>query len=280
MERNKFYEENKYDIFEKYLQPDLIKIEMEPKLKDDQIFKISLNDFFRITGQENKIEENGENEIKEIKESDLNRILSEDTDTNKYRIDIEKNSKIVQVINKPKTLIYDEKDMNKFLDDDDKKDLLFYGLKTPSDYKNVRMEEFQKALEIGIKEANNIKRDFKTKVAYETNFNTGLLEAKPSAQIRPNTKTVDAIKDYNTLIQFNDNMRKLKFYKEKTGYGIIHFNNPQQLLDRLELLAGSIFAGNNGVKREFSQISHLLHQLKIITKKQLNDLLKKYILNK
>ena len=68
--------------------------------------------------------------------------------------------------------------------------------------------------------------------------------------------------------------------KKKTGQGIIHFNNPHQLIDRLELLAGSIFAGNNGVKQEFSQIAHLLHQLKVITKKQLNDLLKKYILNK
>ena len=75
-------------------------------------------------------------------------------------------------------------------------------------------------------------------------------------------------------------MRKLREYKEKTGTGIIHFNNPLQLLDRLELLAGSIFAGNNGVKQEFCQIAHLLHQLKVITKKQLNDLLKKYILNK
>ena len=173
----------------------------------------------------------------------------------------------MQVINKPKTLIYDEKDMNKFLDDDDKKKLIFNGLKSSSDYKDVRMEEFQKALEIGIKEENNIKRDFKTKVVYETNFNTGLLEAKPSAKIRPNPKTVDAIKDYNTLIQFNDNMRKLKFYKEKTGSGIIHFNNPHQVIDRLDILAGSIFAGNNGVKQEFSQIAHLLHQLKIVTKK-------------
>ena len=51
-------------------------------------------------------------------------------------------------------------------------------------------------------------------------------------------------------------------------------NNPLQLVNRLELLAGSIFAGNNGVKQEFSQIAHLLHQLKVITKKQLNDLLK------
>ena len=80
LKRNNFHEKNEYDIFEKYLQPDLIKIEIEPKLENDPIFKISLNDFFRITGQENKIKENGEKEIKEIKESDLNRILSEDTD--------------------------------------------------------------------------------------------------------------------------------------------------------------------------------------------------------
>ena len=68
--------------------------------------------------------------------------------------------------------------------------------------------------------------------------------------------------------------------REKKGSGVIHFNNPQQLVSRLELLAGSIIAGNNGVKQEFSQIAHLLHQLKVINKKTLNDLLKKYILFK
>ena len=72
----------------------------------------------------------------------------------------------------------------------------------------------------------------------------------------------------------------LREYEEKTGTGIIHFNNPQQLVKGLELLAGSIIAGNNGVKQEFSQIAHLLHQLKVIPKKTLNDLLKKYILLK
>ena len=79
---------------------------------------------------------------------------------------------------------------------------------------------------------------------------------------------------------FINNMGQLRNYKKLTGTSIIHFNNPQQLLNRLELLAGSIFAGNNGVKQEFSQIAHLLHKLKVITKKQLNDLLKKYILFK
>ena len=72
-------------------------------------------------------------------------------------------------------------------------------------------------------------------------------------------------------------MQKLIEFKTKTGSGIFYFNNPHQLLDRLELLGGSILAGNNGVIPEFSQIAHLLNQMKIITKKQLNDLLKNYI---
>ena len=96
----------------------------------------------------------------------------------------------------------------------------------------------------------------------------------------PNKDTRERINIHNILGQYISNLNSLEKYAKKTGQGIIHFNNPHQLIDRLELLAGSIFAGNNGVKQEFSQIAHLLHQLKVITKKQLNDLLKKYILNK
>ena len=43
------------------------------------------------------------------------------------------------------------------------------------------------------------------------------------------------------------NLNLLREFKEKTGQGILHFSNPLQLLDRLELLSGSILAGNNGV---------------------------------
>ena len=100
----------------------------------------------------------------------------------------------------------------------------------------------------------------------------------------PQPKTRDLIKKHDTLRRYIYNLNNLKILKEnispKTGRGIIHFNNPHQLLDRLKLLIGSLNAGNNGVRQEFSQIAHLLHQLKVITKKQLNDLLKKYILNK
>ena len=81
----------------------------------------------------------------------------------------------------------------------------------------------------------------------------------------PHTDTLLKISYYNVLGEYVNNINKLANIANKTGQGIIHFN-PQQLVKRLELLAGSIFAGNNGVKQEFSQIVHLLHQLKVITK--------------
>ena len=100
---------------------------------------------------------------------------------------------------------------------------------------------------------------------------------------KPQTKTLELIDEHNILERYAHSLNNLKMYKEniqsKTGTGILHFNNPL-LLDRLELLSGSILAGNNGVIQEFSRIAHLLNQMKVITKRQLNDLLKKYILNK
>ena len=43
----------KYKFDEIYLAPDLVKLELVTQEKDDPKFKISLNDYFRITGQEN-----------------------------------------------------------------------------------------------------------------------------------------------------------------------------------------------------------------------------------
>ena len=103
------------------------------------------------------------------------------------------------------------------------------------------------------------------------------MQIKEIAPIQYQKKNIEK---YNTIQIFVNSMRELRNYKKITGTGIIHFNSPLQLINRLELLAGSIFAGNNGVKQEFSQIANLLHQLKVISKKQLDDLLKKYILNK
>ena len=104
-----------------------------------------------------------------------------------------------------------------------------------------------------------------------------MLDPKIKIQVQ---KTRNDIREHNIMDIYNYNLNQLREFKEKTGTSFLHFNNPIQLLDRLELLGGSILAVNNGVIQEFSQIAHLLNQMKVITKKQLNDLLKKYILNK
>ena len=104
----------------------------------------------------------------------------------------------------------------------------------------------------------------------------GYYLAKPVNE-NPRENTKNFIKKYNTLSIYATNLSNLKYYKTKSGSGMIIFNNPHQLLDRLELLGGSILAGNNGVIPEFSQIAHLLNQMGVVSKKQLNDLIKTYI---
>ena len=65
---------------------------------------------------------------------------------------------------------------------------------------------------------------------------------------------------------------------KKIGSGVVYYNNPADLLDRLELLGGSILAGNNGVKNEFSQIAHTLNKLGVLNNTQLNSVLKEYVI--
>ena len=65
---------------------------------------------------------------------------------------------------------------------------------------------------------------------------------------------------------------------KKIGSGVVYYNNPSDLLSRLELLGGSIQAGNNGVKNEFSQIAHTLNKLGVLNNTQLNGLMKQYLM--
>ena len=106
--------------------------------------------------------------------------------------------------------------------------------------------------------------------------NSGYIIAEPKSK-NPRQETIKNIFYFNKLSSYLTQLNKLNYYKLKVGSGMIYFNNPHQLIDRLELLGGSILAGNNGVIPEFSKIAHLLHQMKVISKKQLNDLLKTYI---
>ena len=82
----------------------------------------------------------------------------------------------------------------------------------------------------------------------------------------------DLLQKYKNILELY-----LGSLEHQMGEGMIYFNNPQELLKRLELLGASSLARNNGVIPEFSQIAHLLNQMKVISKKKLNDLLKSYI---
>ena len=102
--------------------------------------------------------------------------------------------------------------------------------------------------------------------------NKKMTEEEKEDNIRPFQWQKDTLNKYKNILELY-----LGSLEYKMREGIFYFNNPHHLLDRLELLGGSILAGNNGVIPEFSQIAHLLNQMKVISKKQLNDLLKNYI---
>ena len=273
--------------FEAIEEPEEIE---EPKETKKTIFSINESEPYKIThrvynkliGAEIYPDDNEEETIplKDIR----NIYKNSPIDKSRYRVMFDTDTKEIKLVDKkPKitTVTYGKEQMDKYLNNKETVDLLnFYGLKLPSEYKDKSLEEFQEAFDKGLNEAANYKRYIKDVAKCKKDSNTGLILAFPKAGESAREKTKEIIKQHNILQIFINNMTEIRNYKQLTDTGIIHFNNPNQLIDRLELLAGSIFAGNNGVKQEFSQIAHLLHQLKVITKKQLNDLLKKYILNK
>ena len=101
------------------------------------------------------------------------------------------------------------------------------------------------------------------------------------------TKRFNSKKKYNDIAKmvFDElnQLSEIPIHKsskkfKKLGSGVVYFNDANDLIDRMELLGGSILAGNNGVKEEFSQIAHKLNQLGLINNKQLIDLLQQYII--
>ena len=147
--------------------------------------------------------------------------------------------------------------------------------KLPSEYFEEDVSTIDKLIEDVNEDLGETSKAIKN-TAIITRDPNGYYLAKPVNE-NPRENTKNFIKKYNTLSIYASNLSNLKYYKEKSGSGMIYYNNPHQLLDRLELLGGSILAGNNGVIPEFSQIAHLLNQMKVISKKQLNDLIKTYI---
>ena len=103
------------------------------------------------------------------------------------------------------------------------------------------------------------------------------------------TKRFNSKKKYSELARsvFNDlnRLSEIPIHRtskkySKLGSGVVYYNNPKDLLSRLELLGGSMSAGNNSsdVREEFVNIVHLLNKLNVIDNKQMNNLLKKYLI--
>ena len=69
----------------------------------------------------------------------------------------------------------------------------------------------------------------------------------------------DLQKQKGTLMKYkntlNDYLTSPKYIQ--TGQGIFYFSNPHQLLDRLELLGGSVLAGDNGLIPQRSPKLHI-----------------------
>ena len=99
------------------------------------------------------------------------------------------------------------------------------------------------------------------------NPDEGYLDESESIKFHKNTlqKYKKSIKDYKTSRDY------------QVGEGIMKYFSPQQLIKRLELLGGSLAAGNDDVLTEYIQLAHRLRDLGIVTNNQLNKLLRNYL---
>ena len=264
--------------------------EME-EMEEPEFYWITKNDFELLQGEnESKLREDGEELIEISKELFYDKLSEDKLNQDKYKF--KKNTSnpgytIIEIVEreqggKPENgvVTFDDTDLDEGLLNKRSVEVLKnLKLPSPSKLKNEKLEDillYQKNAEVHLNYFGDLLSPNKAIIYKEKRVSKAVKKNKD-----PNRDTTKQIKVYNILGQYIHNIDGLvKYAKKKEGKGIIHFNNPQQLVDRLELLAGSIFAGNNGVKQEFSQIAHLLHQLKVITKRTLNDLLKKYVLNK
>ena len=147
--------------------------------------------------------------------------------------------------------------------------------KLPSEYFEEDVSTIDKVIDDVNEDLEYTSKAIKNTAIFTRDPN-GYVLAKPISK-KPHENTINFVNKFNILSIYATNLSNLKYYKTKSGSGMIYFNNPHQLLKRLELLGGSILAGNNGVIPEFSQIAHLLNQMGVVSKKQLNDLLKSYI---
>ena len=141
----------------------------------------------------------------------------------------------------------------------------------PSEAFNLKDDKIRTLMkEVGKKISDNEKYDAehltkKGEIRAKVDSKTRSVVAKHQSQ-RP------ILMDYHKRLQ---HVQTAEAYKQ--GSGIRYFYNPRTLVDRLELLGGSIMAGNGSAKNEFYEIPHVLRRLGLIKDDALRDLLQGYV---
>ena len=165
-------------------------------------------------------------------------------------------------------------DLNKNLNNKEFQDVL-----SDFNYRYLPSYYFDKDIKILSDLITDVKSNLKNANAKITNTaiieNDGFYNLAYPKNPNPQTQTLEKIKTFNALSVYLSNLNLAYMFKTKSGSGL--FSSPQELLRRLELLNGSLAAGNNGVLPELIQIAHRLRDLGILTNKQLNSLIRKVI---
>ena len=174
----------------------------------------------------------------------------------------------------PKIAKFKAEDLDRYLNSKESQDILKINeyYKLPSEYFKEDVSTINKVIDDVNEDLEELSARIKNTADFVRDAN-GYVLAQPKSK-KPREETLDYIKNYNILSIYATNLSNLKYYKTKSGSGIFYFNNPQGLLKRLELLGGSLAAGNNGVLTEYIQIAHRLRDLGVINNNQLNKLLK------
>ena len=137
--------------------------------------------------------------------------------------------------------------LEKTFNDDDKEILNRLGYPLPNELFGADPDEIK---EIYNKVSNDAKETGNRVGALKRTKNKSEEEKMELELTQKHHKTQ---KEYKEILQFY--LRSLQ-YKIRQG-----FKNPNQLIDRLKLLGGSIMAGNNGVVPEFTQIANYISKL-------------------
>ena len=148
----------------------------------------------------------------------------------------------------------------------------------PSYYfdKNTNIKELDNLINNVKSDLGGLHEELKNIASFPINEKGYLIAVSTATKKGPTLKTQEKIETFNIISVYLKNLIDLLEFRNQTGYGMF-YSNPEELLHRFELLYGSLVAGNNGVLPEYIQIAHRLRDLGILSKNQLNTLLRKVI---